>query len=116
MRNKKGSFAGASWFGAYSSSRLLWHDVGRARAFLALADIVCHLASFIKCGIAVGLDFREMDEQVLATVIRRDESISLCVIEPFYRTSTHVVLLAAHLGQNQNISRLSDAADVSERW
>jgi hypothetical protein len=59
------------------------------RAFFALADLEVDLLVFIKSCIAACLDFRMMDEQICAAVIRTNKPKSFVRIEPLYCTFTH---------------------------
>jgi hypothetical protein len=60
-----------------------------AWAFFALADLKIDLLIFIKRGIAAGLDFRVMDKQIFAAIVRSNKTKSLTCIEPFHFTCTH---------------------------
>ena len=65
--------------------------VGRARALLALADREVDLLTFVERRVALGPDFGVVDEQIVAAIIRSDESVSLVCVEPFYRACTHLL-------------------------
>ena len=60
-----------------------------AGAFFALSDVEVNLLAFIQSGIPAHLDFRMVDEQIIAAVIRGNKAKSLDCIEPFYCTCTH---------------------------
>ncbi len=57
--------------------------------FFALADLEVDFLIFIQSGVAASLDFRVVDEQISAAIIRSNETKSLACIEPFYFTCTH---------------------------
>jgi hypothetical protein len=61
----------------------------RARAFSALSDHELDLLAFIKIGVTGALDFRMMDEQIVAATIGADKSKSFAAVKPFYCTCTH---------------------------
>jgi hypothetical protein len=58
-------------------------------AFRALNDLEGDLLAFLEGFEPIHLDGREVCKQILTTFIRRDESETFCVIEPFDRTSCH---------------------------
>jgi hypothetical protein len=58
-------------------------------AFRALHDLEGDLLAFLQRLEAIHLDGREVCKQILATLVRRDESETLCVVKPFDRTSCH---------------------------
>ena len=64
-------------------------DVGRTRTFFALSDLKLHLLAFVKRGVAAHLDFRMMNEQILAGVVGSDKSKTFASVKPFYCTCTH---------------------------
>ena len=64
-------------------------DVGRTRAFFALSDLELHLLAFIKSGVTFSLDFRVMNEQILAAIVWSDKSEAFFPVKPFYCTCTH---------------------------
>jgi hypothetical protein len=70
-------------------STLYGSHTGCTRALLALSNLELDLLTFIERGVTLGFDLRVVDEQVLAAVIRSDETESLGRIEPLYRTSAH---------------------------
>jgi len=63
--------------------------VGCTRAFFALADLEFHLLAFVKRGVAAHLDFRMMNEQILAGIIGGDKSKTFASVKPFYCTCAH---------------------------
>jgi hypothetical protein len=81
-------------------------------AFFALADFEIYLLIFIQSGIAARLDFRVMDEQIGAAVIRSDETKSLTCIEPFYFTCTHFELLLAFYRPTKTLSLYFDLREA----
>ncbi len=64
-------------------------NVGCAWALLALSNLELDLLAFIERCVAGGLDFRMMDEQIIATVIRNNKTETLGCVKPFYCTCTH---------------------------
>src|ERR1700712_2328450 len=48
-----------------------------------------HLLVFLQALEALRTDLREVREQIVATFIRRDETKTLCIVEPFDRTCCH---------------------------
>src|SRR5207244_1686851 len=63
---------------------------GRLRAFLALAGLVLDPGSLVEGLVALAGDLREVDEQVLAALVRRDEPVTLRSVEPLDGTGSHV--------------------------
>ena len=63
--------------------------VGRTRAFFALSDLELNFLAFLKIGVAGRLDFRVMNEQIIAAIIGRDKSKAFLPVKPFYCTCTH---------------------------
>ena len=63
--------------------------VGRTWAFSALSDHELNLLPFIKIGVTGALDFRVVNEQILAATIGADKSKSFTAVKPFYCTCTH---------------------------
>src|SRR5690606_27332943 len=76
-----GDGAGSA-FGLQLTSRFL------ARATVAL-DFVGNLLVFVQAAQAGLLDSRDVDEDVLAAVIRLDEAVTLGGVEPFYSAGSH---------------------------
>src|SRR5215831_17622699 len=68
-------------------------DVARLRAFLAHRGVVGHLVVLLEGLETRTLDSGEVGEQILAAVIRRDESEALCIVEPLDLACTHVFTL-----------------------
>ena len=64
------------------------------RRFLAAVrdDIERHLGAIRQAVQAGLLDGRNMDENVLAAAIRRDEAITLLAVKPFHCPARHVAL------------------------
>src|ERR1041384_3707089 len=60
------------------------------RALLALLGLVLHLRTFVQRAIAAALNGAEVDEQVLATLIRGDEPITLVRVEPLDGSGCHM--------------------------
>jgi len=63
--------------------------IGRTRAFSALSDLEVNLLAFIKIGVTGALDFRMMNEQIVAATIGADKSKTFAAVKPFYCTCTH---------------------------
>ena len=68
---------------------LLWDDVGCARAFLTLLDIVGDALPFGQRLEATPLDGAVMDENVLRAIGRCDEAEAFFVTEPLNCTCSH---------------------------
>ena len=64
--------------------------VSRTGAFLALSDFVLDALAFVERCIAIRLDFRVVHKQVIAAIIRGNETIPLIRVEPLYNTCTHL--------------------------
>jgi hypothetical protein len=64
-------------------------DVGGARPLGALLHIVLHLVRFLEGLEAARLDRGEVDEEILAAIVRGDEAETLGVVEPLYGTCAH---------------------------
>ena len=64
-------------------------DVRGLHALRAALRFKAHLLAFCQALEAVGANFREVCEEVVAAVIRRDEAKTLGVVEPFNRTGIH---------------------------
>ena len=71
--------------------KLLPDDV--ATLTRAVDHVVRDLLRFLEGLVAVHLDVAVMGEQILAAVIRRDESEALRVVEPLHGTCCHVYFL-----------------------
>src|SRR5713101_9633749 len=68
-------------------------DVGCLGTFGALAGVVGHLVVLLQAFEARSLDCGEVNEQILAAVVRRDESEALGIVEPLDCTCTHDLYL-----------------------
>jgi len=66
-------------------------DVGRTRALLALADRKLDFLPFVECGVALHPDFGMVNEQIVAAIVRSNESVTLVCVEPFDRACTHLL-------------------------
>lgn len=64
--------------------RLERANAGRFRTLASLALLERHLLAIRKRAETLGVDVRVMDEQITAAVIRRDESITLLLVEPLH--------------------------------
>src|SRR5579859_5163523 len=65
-------------------------DIGGLVAFGAGGLVITDLLAFLERLEPRVLDCGEMRKQILAAVIRRDKSKSLCVVEPLHGTCSHV--------------------------
>src|SRR6266404_1969921 len=63
--------------------------VGRLRTLGALGDLEFHLLAFREAAEALCLDRGVVDENVLATGVRRDEAESLRIVEPLHDPGRH---------------------------
>src|SRR6185437_11498537 len=61
-----------------------------------LRHVELHPLAFLQAAEALAGDGRKMDEHVRSPVLRRDETETLGVVEPFDRTETHCVNLWIH--------------------
>ena len=86
-------FAWPSELKTECSSRRLASDAEIASGRLARAlisdDLEVDLLTFIETAQASLLDSADMDEHVLATLIRLDEAVALCRVEPFHSSRSH---------------------------
>src|SRR6185295_14827500 len=74
-------------------------DVRGLLALGSLDDVETHLLAFLQALESLHVDRREMREQVLAAVIRRNEAVALRVVEPLYGADSHlnIPLPSGHL-------------------
>jgi len=75
----------AIWRGLLRSILLDCFDVGCLQTLGALFDGEFHLLAFFEVAETIGLNGREMDENI-RTAIAGDESVTLAAIKPFDRT------------------------------
>jgi hypothetical protein len=76
-------------FGAgFKYQQVLRMHVGRLRAFRALNHIKIHCLSFFQGLESVSLDGTEMDKDI-RTILLRDETEALLVVEPFHSSFRH---------------------------
>jgi hypothetical protein len=71
---------------------VLWSTSLNIRSLLALGpvdDFEFDLLAFLQAPETGSLDCREVCEQVFAAIIRRDEPVTLSVIEPLDGTRSH---------------------------
>src|SRR5216117_2750043 len=66
-------------------------DVRRLRALLALAGLVFDLRVLGQGLEPVARDVREVHEEILTAVFRRDESVPLRVVEPLHGSGCHLI-------------------------
>src|SRR3954467_14483966 len=78
---------------ARAQERLDGVDVRRAHALRALLGLVGDLRALGERAEAIRLDGGMVNEQVLAAVIRRDESVALVVAEPLHCSGGHCMYL-----------------------
>src|SRR5687767_7828658 len=62
---------------------------GCLRALRALRDFVTDALAFLQAAESLGLDRREMHEDIGAAVLRCDEAEAFCVVEPFHCAVLH---------------------------
>src|SRR4029079_1676363 len=74
-----------------ASSALQRGDVHGLRSLVAALGVVGDLRAVRERLEAVGVDAGVVDEEVLATVIRRDEAEGLVVVEPLNGSGCHVI-------------------------
>ncbi len=75
------------------NARMLGEDayVGGLRALLSGGLLVLDLLPFVQRLIPFALDSAEVHEQILASILRGDESIPLLRIEPLNRSDSHLI-------------------------
>ena len=73
---KAPSFNRAFWFISLVFC-LVWNYIGRTWTFFALPKLELDLLAFIERCITLGFNFRVMDKQFSAAVLRRNKTISL---------------------------------------
>jgi hypothetical protein len=84
-------------------SNLLRDDVCGAGAFFALAYVELDRLALLQLGVSAHLDFRMMNEEILAAIIGNDKPKTLFTIEPLYFTSTHATP-SAKIGLKQTFA------------
>ena len=70
--------------------RLTRLDVGSLLTLWALNNFESHFLTFFERLETAHVDRREMGEKIFATIIRSNETKTLCVVEPLYCTVCHV--------------------------
>jgi len=80
--------------------------VGRTGAFSALSDLELNLLTFLETGVPGGLDFRVMNEQVIAASIGGDKAKALFPVKPFYYTCAHYCAPSAFYTAINFVSRI----------
>jgi hypothetical protein len=78
-----------------SSEALLGSDVRRFRPFAAFRGIERDRFAFAEGLKAVAFDVGEVDEQVIPSVVVRDEAVALRFIEPFDGSGSHFAFLSS---------------------
>src|SRR5207248_10939542 len=68
-------------------------DVLRLRALLALGGVELDALVVFEALVAVAADRREVDEDVLAAVVRSDEAEALLAVEPLHCALCHCAVL-----------------------
>jgi len=71
-------------------------NVGRLGALAALARDELDLLTLLKGAEPLRLDVGVVDEEILAPVIRRDESVALLLIKPLHRAFTQLLFSSGH--------------------
>src|SRR4051812_26748139 len=64
-------------------------DVGRLGALLPLAGLVLDLGVLSQGLESLASDVAVMDEQILPAILRRDEPVPLCIVEPLDGSGCH---------------------------
>lgn|SRR5215813_8914591 len=64
-------------------------NVHGLRAFLSLLGLVFYVVAFLQGAEAAGLNRRLMHKQILAAVIRSDESEAFLIVKPLHCSSCH---------------------------
>src|SRR6187402_147262 len=72
-------------------------DVGRLGALVALARLVLDLRALGEGLEPVAADAAVVDEEILATILRGDEPVSLAVVEPLNGSACHMKHLLTSL-------------------
>src|SRR3954453_12197124 len=82
-------------------------NVRGLRALVALLGLVLHLRALGERPVAAPLDGAEVDEQILATLIRGDEPVTLVSVEPLDSSGCHIdfPLLAEVLNGQERADR-----------
>lgn len=83
-----------------------WYDVGCLQSLGALLDIECHTLSFCQCFESIPGNCREMNENIIAAISRRDKTKALGFVEPFNSSCghvTHLVFLCVNVIQSQTV-------------
>ena len=91
-KQKKGPAAGRAFRSSRFTFALAGDHVRRAGTLSTLTDGELDLLVFVKCCVAFGSDFRVVNEEVFAAVIRSNEAKSLARVEPFYCACRHVLV------------------------
>src|SRR2546423_1397600 len=65
-------------------------DAGRLGTLLSLAGLEFDPGPLVEGLVTLAGDLRVMDEQILPTLVGRDESVALRSVEPFNDTSSHI--------------------------
>jgi hypothetical protein len=68
-------------------------DAGSLGALGARGDLELHAVAFLEATEALRINCREVNEHIFPTVLRRDETETLGIVEPLDRTETHCVNL-----------------------
>src|SRR4029078_3278743 len=82
-------------------------DGGRLGALLTLAGLELDPGPFVELLVALAGDLREVDEQVLAALVRRDEHVSLRSVEPLDGTGCHGNTSSCHSRTGREGARLA---------
>jgi hypothetical protein len=65
----------------------------RLGAFSTFSGFVFNASGVVKCPVALPVDVRMMDEEIVTAIVGGDESVSLLIVKPLYSTCCHVFLL-----------------------
>src|SRR5438874_10319423 len=86
-------------------------DVRRGRALLPLRHVEGDLLALFQRFVAGALDRAVMGEQILAAVVRRDETEALGVVEPLHGACWHVIPSAENCSLREAVR-----ASLRARW
>ena len=87
------AFAGRASYGILECAVFLGSlNIGCLLAFGALSYFERNFLSFLEGFESPHLDRREVREQIFPAVIRRNEAITLRIVEPFHSTCCHIAV------------------------
>src|ERR1700686_3713723 len=80
--------------------------------------LIAHLCTLIECAEPSFFNRGDVHEHILAAVVRLNESIALCRVEPLHRSSCHLGRLPYPIGPRDNLTpiwKASKTRGVSRR-